>query len=183
MKDTTVREVFPLVNEKDEVIGWAASGKEALHKSKARHRSVHVFIETFGGGFILQKKGPNSENAGTWSSAVSGHVEGDESYEDAAVRETKEELGRDIDEIELERICKVYPCEATNNEFTTLFTYLMDLDKEKIDPAPEEVLEVVRIPFKELLVSVDRHKDLYSPAFVALLNMYLGLQNMKGETT
>jgi 16S rRNA (adenine1518-N6/adenine1519-N6)-dimethyltransferase len=164
----------------DEILGWS-DDKEFLHKYNQPHRAVHVFIETYGGGFILQKKGPKSENANMWSSAASGHVEGYETYEEAAIREVKEELGLVVDESEFERVCKVYPCEETANEFVVLFSYLMDMDKESIDPNPEEIAGVRRLPLKELLLSVDSHRDTYSPAFVMLLNMYLELHGMKGD--
>jgi len=181
MKEKRIESYYPIVGLDDEIRGWTCN-KKYLHDSKQMHRAVHVFIETFGGGFILQRKGPNSENANTWSSAVSGHVEGNETYEAAAVRETKEELGLNIDEADLEEVCKISPCESTGNEFVLLFTYLMDPSKEEMRPDPEEVTAIRRLPFKDMVLSVDNHTDEYSPAFVLLLDKFLEVQGVKGES-
>jgi 8-oxo-dGTP pyrophosphatase MutT (NUDIX family) len=180
MKDPELIPVFPVVDKDDEIVGYVA-GKENLHSSGVPHRCIHIFVEIYGGGFVLQRKGPNSENAGTLSSAVSGHVEGDETYLDAAVREMKEELGLDIDEVDLDVICKIPPCADTGNEFVVLFSYLMDPDTEDIRPDSKEISEIVRLPFKQLILSVDEHTDEYSPAFVLLLNKFLEVQGLKGE--
>jgi len=180
MRDPELIPVFPIVSLGDEIVGYM-SGKEALHKCGLAHRAIHIFVELFGGGFVLQRKGPNSENAGTLSSAVSGHVEGDESYQDAAVREMKEELGLDIDEADLEVICKIPPCKETSDEFVVLFSYLLDPSKEDIRPDSEEVSEIIRLPFKDMVLSVDKNKEGYSPAFVLLLDKFLEAQGLKGE--
>jgi len=163
---------FPVVDKNDKVM-YPIYSKEALHHNKLMHRSVHVFIETFGRGFILQLKGRESENAGKWSSAVSGHVEYGEDYQDAAIRETKEELGLEIDSKELIRILKIDACEETNNEFVVLFTYLMNKDTESIKPDPEEVEKVLIVPLADVMRDTNKNSNDYSPPFLKLLDRWL----------
>jgi ADP-ribose pyrophosphatase YjhB (NUDIX family) len=124
-------------------------------------------------GFVLQLKGKNSENAGKWSSAVSGHVEFGESYEDAAIREAKEELGLEIDKKELIRIIKIAACKETNNEFVVLFTYLMDRNTESIKLDPDEIENILIAPLADVIKDVNRNLGDYSPAFIKLLDEWL----------
>ena len=118
-------EKFPIVNGNDEVI-FFTNNKEELHKLKQKHRAVHVFIETFGGGFIIQKKAEGTENAGKWSSAVSGHVRIGESYSQAAIREIEEEVGLKVSPLELDYVGRITACPETGYEFISLFSYLAD---------------------------------------------------------
>lgn len=169
---TAPEEIFPIVNSRDQVID-TTTNKDRLHKEGHLHRGVHVFIETFGGGFVLQKKAKGTENGGKWSSAVSGHVRFGESYIAAAMRETEEELGLEIEEnVELMKIACVHPCEETGNEFVTLYSYLMDAN-ESIKENSEEIDSIIICPRKEVMIDVSFHKELYSPAFVTLFNIFI----------
>ena len=150
-------------------------GKDVVHKHGYRHRGSHVFIETFGGGFILQKKAKGTENAGKWSSAVSGHVRYKETYMDAAIREAMEELGIELVKEDLTEVTKVQPHKETGNEFVTLYSYLMD-ESEVIDPNGKEVDSIIICPLKEIVTDISLNRDKYSPAFVYLLNVYLSLE-------
>jgi len=165
-------ERYPVVNGNDEVI-FQVNSKRELHVNNYRHRAAHIFIETFGRGFVLQLKGENSENSGKWSSAVSGHVENGESYEEAAIREAKEELGLEIDRKELIQIAKISACEETNNEFVVLFTYLMNKDIEHIKPDPNEVENVIIVPLADVMRDTIKNPKDYSPAFVRLLDEWI----------
>lgn len=175
-------ESYPVVDENDKVM-YPVYSKEALHNDKLRHRSVHIFIETFGRGFVLQLKGEKSENAGKWSSAVSGHVEYGEDYKEAAIREAKEELGLKIEEEELDRILKIDACEETNNEFVVLFTYLMNKDVESIKLNQEEVDKALIVPLADVIRDANKNASDYSPAFIKLLDEWMNhelLKNTKG---
>jgi len=165
-------ESFPVVDENDRVL-YPVYSKEELHSGNHKHRSIHVFIETFGRGFILQLKGKNSENAGKWSSAVSGHVSYGEDYEDAAIREADEELGLEIDKKELIRILKMNACEETGNEFVVLFTYLMNRDIESIRPKTEEIEKALIVPLAEVMRDTVKNINDYSPVFIKLLEKWI----------
>jgi len=174
--DGPIREKFAIVNANDKKMYYVYS-KDKLHKQPTGcyHRAVHVFIEVVNGRFLIQLKAPGTENENKWSSAVSGHVRAGETYEEAAIREAKEELGINISSNELEKIAKIHPSKETNGEFVTLFTYLMDDATEMLTIDNNEVREVVICKFKDLLKDIDKHKDKYSPAFIMLLNIFLEL--------
>jgi len=168
-------ESFSVVNSKDEHL-FVVFGKENLHRIGNYHRSVHVLVEVFGGRFVLQKKSKGTENAGKWSSAVSGHVQYDENYEEAAIREAKEELGLEVEKKDLHRIAKIKPSIYNGNEFAVVFSYLMDPKEEVLKPDPKEVDELVLGKLDDIIEDVDNHMDEYSPAFVEAFNVFLALE-------
>jgi isopentenyldiphosphate isomerase len=151
-------------------------GKNALHTTPGYHRSIHIFVEVFGGKFLLQKKSKGTENAGRWSSAVSGHVRYKEGYIDAAIREADEELGLAISTVELHKVTKMPPSAINGYEFSTLFTYLMDPETEKLTLDPTEVDEIVIARLMDVVNDVEKHRNEYSPAFVELFNIFLALE-------
>lgn len=169
-------ERFAVVNTHD-VSTRYVHGKEAIHNLKdgEYHRAVHVFIEVNGDRFLMQLKAHGTENEGKWSSSVSGHVRANESYEDAAVRETKEELGFEIKCADLKQIAVMRPCKETGNEFVTLYTCLMDDNEVQLKIDKNEVTEVLIWKLVDMIKDVDENRTLYSPAFVILLNIFLKL--------
>ena len=162
------------VNSEDEEI-LILHGKDGLHKHGYIHRSSHMFIETFGGGFILQKKAKGTENAGKWSSAASGHVRHKETYKDAVIRKAMKDLGIEIIEEDLKEITKVQPCKETGNEFVTIYSYLL-CESETIDLNVEEVGGIIICSLKEIVEDIAFNRDKYSPTFIFLLNVYLSIE-------
>ena len=85
-------EYLDIVDSDDKIAGRAS--KEDIYDKKLRHRIVHIIIFNNEGKMALQMRGqtvtfcPNH-----WCTAVGGHVQSGETYEQAAVREYQEELG------------------------------------------------------------------------------------------
>jgi len=75
--------------------------RKAVHGNPALiHRSVHVLVFSRRGELLLQKRSPLKDiQPGKWDTSVGGHVGWGQSYEEAARRETAEELGIAIGEI------------------------------------------------------------------------------------
>jgi isopentenyl-diphosphate delta-isomerase len=67
--------------------------KAVIHRDGLWHRDVHVWL-TDGTNILEQQRTWDKKiMPGTWDVSVSGHVDAGESYLDAAIRETEEELG------------------------------------------------------------------------------------------
>ncbi len=88
----TSGELLDIVNEWGEPTGQTLD-KRTIHAQGLRHRDVHVWITN--GRDVLQqlRNADKSIMPDTWDISVGGHVSASESYLDAAVRETHEELG------------------------------------------------------------------------------------------
>jgi len=88
-------EMFDVVDEDDNVIGQAS--REECHENGLTHRSTSVWVFNSKGGLLLQKRSKNVTRPGKLTISACGHVNSGESYDDAARRELKEELGIDVD--------------------------------------------------------------------------------------
>ncbi len=85
-------EILDIVNDKDEVIGQKPR-KEVHSSNEFIHRGAHVFVFNSKGELLLQKRSIEKEQyAGFWGD-IAGHIDSGESYEGAARREMKEEIG------------------------------------------------------------------------------------------
>ncbi len=159
---TNPLELFDIVDEHDTVIGQAT--RKHVHAEGLRHRAVHILVWNSEGNLFLQKRSMRKDQMpGVWTTSASGHVDSGETYDIAAVREVREELGIDLDGIhELELVFKHPACRYTGEEFIQVYQLTwdggMDLDPEEIDSgawhAPDEL---------DALIRADRRN--YAPSF------------------
>lgn len=86
-------EYLDVVNDKDEVVGQVT--QEEVYAKKLSHRIVHVFVvHPRSGDVYLQRRAEQkSYLPGYYCTSAGGHVRAGERYEEAAVRELREELG------------------------------------------------------------------------------------------
>ncbi|MDE6207066.1 MAG: NUDIX domain-containing protein [Muribaculaceae bacterium] len=97
------KEIFPVVDEEGNVVGSASRG-ECHGGSKLLHPVVHLHLFDTDGRLYLQKRPEWKDiQPGKWDTAVGGHVDFGEEIRDALRREFKEELGLEVDEVELLR--------------------------------------------------------------------------------
>ena len=88
-------EIVDIVDENNQVVGMA-SRREA-HTKGHIHRALSVLVINSKGQILLQKRSANkSVHPLSWDLSTSEHVLTGESYEDAAIRSVKEELGVEI---------------------------------------------------------------------------------------
>ena len=87
--------MMDVVNEADEVIGQAEHNE--VYEKKLAHRICHILIFNDEGKMALQLRSRHKKFCPNhWVTAVGGHVQAGESYEQAALREMKEEVGVQI---------------------------------------------------------------------------------------
>jgi len=86
-------EHLDIVNEEGEVIK-SLKRSEIHGNPELIHRVVHVLVFNKNGDLFLQKRAMTKDVApGKWDTSVGGHVNANESIEDALQREMAEELG------------------------------------------------------------------------------------------
>ena len=94
-----------VVDKNDEQIG-AVDKTEAIEKGMIR-RISRVFMFNDKGEVFLQRRSENKDTfPGAWDESAGGHVDEGESYEEAARRELREELG--VRPGGLEKVAKFY---------------------------------------------------------------------------
>jgi isopentenyl-diphosphate delta-isomerase len=89
-----------LVNEQDEVVGTMK--KSLVHTDKTPlHRGLSVFVFDENGRVIVQQRALHKKTwPGVWSNSCCGHPLPGETYETAARREVREELGIELTDLE-----------------------------------------------------------------------------------
>lgn len=112
-------EFLDIVNDNDEVIGPAS--RDEIYEKLLPHRIVHILIFNDKNEMALQLRSKKVSFAPLhWCTAVGGHVQSGESYEAAALRECKEELGI---RSELKIVGKeIYKASGRPKKFLTIFS-------------------------------------------------------------
>ena len=85
-------EIVDVVDAEDNIIGTAPKN-EARQKGLLSRVSFIVLLNSRNELFLQQRKSTKKTYPLYWSGSASGHVQSGESYLDAALRETEEELG------------------------------------------------------------------------------------------
>jgi 16S rRNA (adenine1518-N6/adenine1519-N6)-dimethyltransferase len=110
-------EWFPVVNEEDEVL--RAAPRSQVHANNLLHRAVHILIFNAKGEIFLQLRSRcKDRHPLRWDSSAAGHVDVEEDYDKAAVRELEEELGIAPP---LRRVCKLPATDQTDQEFVWVY--------------------------------------------------------------
>lgn len=141
MPPSDPHELLTLVDDDDStVIGPVARG--LVHGNPALiHRSVHVLvIHPVDGTLLLQKRSLTKDtNPGLWDISVGGHVTFAQSYEEAVVRETREELGVAVTLNDLEYLYPTRFRSAHESENTRSYLYR---HAGPFHPDPDEISAV-----------------------------------------
>jgi len=132
-------EYLDIVDENDNVIG--KDTRDNVHKNFQIHRGIHVLVINSQGEILIQKRSPNkSYYPGYYDASVGAQVQSGESYEDAAARETKEELGFAPES--LTKICDYKSYSARQRENRRLFQCHSE-GPIKFDPIELESVEFI----------------------------------------
>lgn len=158
-------EFLDIVNEKDEVVGRAP--KEEIYAKLHTHRIVHVLVFSSAGELLMQRRSANASFAARhWTTSVGGHVTSGESYAQAALRETKEEIG--VDAMLTHRYTDVYLDPRGLRKFLATFTSVHD------GPFIKEAQAVEDLRFMPLQKVWDMIQtgEPFHPEFLFLLNKH-----------
>jgi isopentenyl-diphosphate delta-isomerase type 1 len=126
-------ETFVVVDEDDEIIGKAS--RTECHEKGLIHRSVMFFVFDEQGRILVTKRTQNKDFfPGYWSIALGGHVHSGETYEEAVVREAKEEVGLEVEPTFLTSFKKRIPEEKENVRVYSLVAKVrVKLDEGELD--------------------------------------------------
>lgn len=160
-----MKEYFDIVDRNDKVIGRALRS-ECHANPKLIHRGVFVVIVNEKSEILLQKRSMRKDlYKGTWGISVGGHNRAGESYEHAAKREMKEELGL---KLPLKKLGKILIRQETETEFDMCFA--ASIVDEKIKPSKSEIDEIKFFSIKEIRALKPEE---IVPDVLQVLNFYL----------
>ncbi len=159
-------EVLELVNKRDEVIGCTT--RKDAHAKLLRHRAVHAFLFNDKGQlFVQQRSASKDTNPLKRGSSMGGHVDVGETYEQAAVRELREELGIHIRERELLPLKKFEPASYNWMEFAFVYLVRYEENRHGKTHLSEEECESGKFwELEDIRQSVSKHPGEWTPDFV-----------------
>ncbi len=151
-------EYFDIINEKGEVVGKAL--RSECHGNPALvHRAAHVLVFNKKGKLLLQLRSKDKDiQPGKWDTSVGGHLGVGESYEQAALREMKEELGVDPPELE-----HLYDYPMRNEIESENIRSFMTRHEGPFKPQAEEIDEIKFWSLEEIASSIDT--GVFTPNF------------------
>lgn len=112
-------QAIQIVDENDNPIK-SASKQEAWDQG-LRHRVIRIMIANDSGELLLQHRSPTKDIfPDCWDNSVAGHVDVGEDYNEAALRELKEELG--LDNVHIQEIGTYASSEVWQGHIFNRFT-------------------------------------------------------------
>ena len=132
-----MEELLPIVNIEGNVVG-SATRSECHGGSFLLHPVVHLHVKGSDGRLLLQLRSKNKRiQPCKWDTAVGGHVSYGEDIVTALQRETAEELGIDINKIDVKFLTQ-YPFRSSVEYelvyvYTTIYDGPFNFQREEID--------------------------------------------------
>ena len=152
--------------------------KNPAHHKGLLHRAVSVFIFNDKNEWLLQKRSNlKYHSPGQWSNTCCTHPFIDESYNMAAQRRLKEEMGLEVDLIHKFRF--IYKAELENNMIEhELDTIFFGYSNELPSINPDEVSDYKYQPVNEIIMDMERSPQLFTPWFKKLILKIISLENI-----
>lgn len=151
-----IEELIDIVDHNGKPTGKTAL-KSEVHKNGWYHNTIHLWLYTKKGEILLQQRSRKKTIYPLlWDVSVAGHIDAGESFEDAALRETKEEIGLDLD-LDAQNLKKIgvelHKSEYNNGnikdyEFHHIYIAELMANFNQLTPQPNEVEALKLVTFK-----------------------------------
>ena len=164
-------EFIDIVTKQGKLTGKFAL-KSIIHKKGYYHHTAHVWFYTNSGILLSLRSAKKTICPLMWDVSVAGHIDAGETAIEAAIRETKEEIGLSISENNLQNI-GVFECFQTyesgiiDNEFHNTFITELKVPLTKLTPQQEEVEALKLVTFNEfetLIKYIGNNNDHFVPS-------------------
>ncbi len=119
---------------------------------------IHVWVENSKGEFLIQKRAKTTDPIPHQWAITSGLPDPGESPVDAAIRETKEELGLTLDSDALTRFRRVVSDHNRYHTITHVYHVTKDVALSELVLDPEEVMDAAYVTLDTILEMVRAQK-------------------------
>jgi isopentenyl-diphosphate delta-isomerase len=173
-----MEEILTLVDENDNEIGRETREKCHLGKGKM-HRAIAIFLFNNSNLMLIQQRSQKKLLwPEFWDCTVATHVYPYETYESAAERGLKQELGISAKVKKILAFTYFAPFgKHAENEYCALLIGRYDGD---VTPIPSEVSGFDYVSLKELKENIARKEDVYTPWFRIAMEKFLAHPASKG---
>jgi isopentenyldiphosphate isomerase len=148
-------EYIDIITSKGEPTGKTALKSEA-HKHGWYHNTIHVWLFTKKGEILLQQRSHKKTiHPLLWDVSAAGHIDAGETFIEAAIRETKEEIGlqlqpKDLTKIGVELHETSYDDgNIQDNEFHQVYIAELNVGLSDLTPQEDEVEALKLVSFSE----------------------------------
>lgn len=161
------KEYLDIFNEKGSKIGKAK--RSVVHKKGLWHKAVHIWFINDKNELLIQRRSSKIRHPNQWDISAAGHISfGDDSIT-TAPKETKEELGINIQKKDIKKLFTVRAhnedkkMNYINNEINDVYLVKTDLPISSFKIDKNEVSEIKYIPVKELQRYIEENDLLFVP--------------------
>jgi isopentenyldiphosphate isomerase len=154
-------ELIDIVTKDGEPTGKTAL-KSEIHKHGWFHNTIHLWLYTNKGEILLQQRSHKKKIFPLlWDVSAAGHIDAGETFIEAALRETKEEIGLDLQPEELQKIGIHKHLSSYNNgaiqdnEFHHVFIAELTKELNTLIPQKEEVEALKLVSLKEFNILLE----------------------------
>lgn len=151
---------MPIVDDNDQIIDY--KDRSELDYDKDIYRSTALWVYDSNDRVLLaQRKFTKERQPGKWGPSVAGTVEGEETYDDNAVKEAQEEIG--LEGVALEKLRKVRKVRTDDEvrQFTQWYAVKVDEPVSYFIPQHDEVETIEWIARSELVADFAQNPDKY----------------------
>lgn len=166
-----MKEFVVLVDQDDQKLGLME--KQQAHVAGLLHRAFSVFVFNSNGELMIQQRAASKYHSPTlWTNTCCSHPRDNETYEQAAHRRLKEEMGFDCDlEFKFSFIYKAHlDNNLTEHELDHVFIGTYN-DEPKLNP--EEVMAYRWVDLMDLKKDIEKNPQNYTAWFKIIFENYV----------
>lgn len=146
--------------------------RKIVHNSDQWHRGVHILLINGKNEILLQIRSSNKDKfPNCYDCSISEHVVAGESFENAAKRGIKEELG--LENIPLKKIVKLKMSYGPHDNMITEVFEINSDGKIKLDK--NETSKIIFVPKKDIPELLKKENDRFPPWTREILKWYVGM--------
>jgi len=161
--------IIPEVDDHDRIIGMR-SRDEFLNSPHIRRCSFLILFDNKKNTLLQKRIATKKLYPGLYTAAVSGTVDGDETYEQTIEREMKEEIGISVPYQEL---FKIHYSSSLHNAFCMVYQAVYPETVEQSFRIQEEEVDHVKwIPLSTLRSLLAVQPELFTPPFRKVMDTY-----------
>lgn len=168
-----MNEVLTMVDEKDNELGKV--DREKAHSGQGiRHRAFVVFLFKDDMLLIQRRSMKKKLWPGYWDVSYTSHVYPGETYVQAAMRKSLQELGVKVDNLK-EVLSFVYWAGYDDNSENEFCKLLVGKLSQEPNPNPDEVMEIRLGRIRDISRETLLNPEIFTPWFKISLSKYLAL--------